>query len=126
MHTALGSRGALPATTPPHSIVSAWYLGVSTQLPHLNADSITLTVPAFMTSLQICEKTKSKPRKIFDAVNKLWKTDAEVESNKAKVAKKSIEKKKRPTKAEDSYKACEYCSRKFCDNAFDRHVEHCK
>ena len=27
---------------------------------------------------QVCEKTKSKPRKIFDAVHKLWKTDAEV------------------------------------------------
>ena len=77
-------------------------------------------------SLQICEKTKSKPRKIFDAVNKLWKTDAEVESNKAKVAKKSMEKKKRPTKAEDNYKSCDFCNRKFCDNAFDRHVEHCK
>ena len=28
--------------------------------------------------LGVCEKTKSKPRKIFDAVHKLWKTDAEV------------------------------------------------
>ena len=30
---------------------------------------------------QVCEKTKSKPRKIFDAVHKLWKTDAEVKTN---------------------------------------------
>ena len=33
---------------------------------------------------QVCEKTKSKPRKIFDAVHKLWKTDAEVSNTKCR------------------------------------------
>ena len=32
----------------------------------------------FTLTFQICEKAKSKPRKIFDAVNKLWKSDVEV------------------------------------------------
>ena len=34
--------------------------------------------------------------------------------------------KRRPLKPEDSYKTCDFCGRKFCENAFDRHVEFCK
>ena len=76
---------------------------------------------------QICQKSKSTPRKIFDAVNKLWKTDAEAEAEKNRVARTpKVERKKKPAKAEDNYKTCDFCRRKFCDNAFERHVEFCR
>ena len=75
----------------------------------------------------ICQKSKSTPRKIFDAVNKLWKTDAEAEAEKSRVARTpKVERKKKPAKAEDNYKTCDFCRRKFCDNAFERHVEFCR
>eukprot|EP00090_Calanus_glacialis_P046676 TRINITY_DN9282_c0_g1_i1.p1 TRINITY_DN9282_c0_g1~~TRINITY_DN9282_c0_g1_i1.p1 ORF type:complete len:677 (+),score=131.32 TRINITY_DN9282_c0_g1_i1:45-2075(+) len=74
---------------------------------------------------KVCEKVKSKPKKIFDAVNKIWRADAPGE-NKAQGTPKAARKKTKPTKPEDNYKTCEYCQRKFCPNAFDRHVEFCK
>ena len=41
--------------------------------------------------------------------------------------RRSSERRKKSTlRAEESYKACEFCGRKFCDNAFDRHVEWCR
>ena len=41
--------------------------------------------------------------------------------------RRSSERRKKSTlRAEESYKACEFCGRKFCENAFDRHVEWCR
>merc|ERR1719350_89939 len=71
---------------------------------------------------KVCEKVKSKPKKVFDAANKVWRAD----DQKAPATPKSAPKKKKPTKPEDNYKLCEYCERKFCPNAFDRHVEFCR
>jgi hypothetical protein len=59
-------------------------------------------------------------------VNKLWKSDAEAEQSRARRVSRPAEKKKRPAKAEDTYKTCDFCNRKFCDNAFERHVEFCR
>jgi hypothetical protein len=44
----------------------------------------------------VCEKSKSKPRKIFDAINKIWKneSDLEKEANRTNNAKMSVKKKK--------------------------------
>ena len=78
----------------------------------------------FSLLLQVCEKVKSKPKKIFDAVNKIWKNESDIE--RAPPTPKLGPRKKKPSKAEDTYKTCDYCQRKFCDNAFDRHVEFCK
>jgi hypothetical protein len=46
--------------------------------------------------VQVCEKSKSKPRKIFDAINKIWKneSDLEKEANRTNNAKMSVKKKK--------------------------------
>ena len=74
--------------------------------------------------MQVCEKVKSKPKKIFDAVNKFWKNESDIE--KAAPVPKTPKVKRRPLKPEDTYKTCEFCGRKFCENAFDRHVEFCK
>ena len=74
--------------------------------------------------MQVCEKVKSKPKKIFDAVNKLWKKESDIE--KSAPAPKTPKVKRRPLKPEDTYKTCDFCGRKFCENAFDRHVEFCK
>ena len=74
--------------------------------------------------LQVCEKVKSKPKKIFDAANKVWKNESDIE--KAPPTPRTAPKKKKPSKPEDTYRTCDYCSRKFCENAFDRHVEFCK
>ena len=74
--------------------------------------------------LQVCEKVKSKPKKIFDAVNKIWKNESDIE--KASSPTKTPKIKRRPTKPEDTYKTCDFCKRRFCENAFDRHVEFCK
>ena len=74
--------------------------------------------------MQVCEKVKSKPKKIFDAVNKLWKKESDIE--KPAPAPKTPKVKRRPLKPEDTYKTCDFCGRKFCENAFDRHVEFCK
>eukprot|EP00092_Neocalanus_flemingeri_P003451 GFUD01003700.1.p1 GENE.GFUD01003700.1~~GFUD01003700.1.p1 ORF type:complete len:675 (-),score=150.66 GFUD01003700.1:636-2660(-) len=74
---------------------------------------------------KVCEKVKSKPKKIFDAANKIWKSEAQADSRTTSTSKTAI-KKKKPTKPEDNYQTCEYCQRKFCPNAFDRHVEFCK
>jgi len=71
---------------------------------------------------KVCEKVKSKPKKIFDAANKLWKSEAQ---SKAPSTPKTA-KKKKPTKPEDNYQTCEYCQRKFCATAFERHVEFCR
>ena len=75
---------------------------------------------------KVCEKVQSKPKKIFDAVNKLWKNESDIEKNPP--TQKPSPRKKKPTKSnpEDNYKTCEFCGRKFCDNAFDRHVEFCR
>lgn len=73
---------------------------------------------------KVCEKVKSKPKKIFDAVNKLWKKESDIE--KPAPAPKTPKVKRRPLKPEDTYKTCDFCGRKFCENAFDRHVEFCK
>ena len=76
--------------------------------------------------LKVCEKVQSKPKKIFDAVNKIWKNEKDIEKTPA--TPKLAAKKKKPSKShpEDSYKTCDFCRRKFCDNAFDRHVEFCR
>jgi len=80
---------------------------------------------ALQRHIKVCEKTKSKPRKIFDAVHKLWKTDAEVE--KSRLERRSSERRKKSSlKGEESYKPCDFCGRKFCENAFERHVEWCR
>ena len=73
---------------------------------------------------QVCEKVKSKPKKIFDAAHKIWRNESDVE--KAPPTPKLAPKKKKPSKPEELYKTCDYCRRKFCDNAFDRHVEFCR
>ena len=67
---------------------------------------------------------KSKPKKVFDAVTKQWKDEAV--TDKAPPTPRTAPKKKKPSKPEDNYKTCDYCRRKFCENAFDRHVEFCK
>ena len=76
--------------------------------------------------MKVCEKVQSKPKKIFDAVNKIWKNECDIV--KIPATPKSALKKKKSTKSapEDSYKACDFCRRKFCDNAYDRHVEFCR
>jgi len=71
---------------------------------------------------KVCEKVKSKPKKVFDAANKVWRADEQ----KVPATPKSTPKKKKPTKPEDNYQTCDYCNRKFCQNAFDRHVEFCR
>ena len=41
--------------------------------------------------------------------------------------RRSSERRKKSTvRGEESYKACDFCGRKFCENAFDRHVEWCR
>ena len=74
--------------------------------------------------MQVCEKVKSKPKKIFDAANKVWKNESDID--KAPATPRTVPKKKKPSKPEDTYRTCDYCGRKFCENAFDRHVEFCK
>jgi len=74
---------------------------------------------------KVCEKVKSKPKKVFDAANKVWKADVPAE-HKTPATPKSTPKKKKPSKPEDNYQTCDYCQRKFCPNAYDRHVEFCK
>ena len=76
--------------------------------------------------MKVCEKVQSKPKKIFDAVNKIWKNECDIV--KIPATPKSALKKKKSTKSapEDSYKTCDFCRRKFCDNAYDRHVEFCR
>ena len=59
---------------------------------------------------------------MFDAANKVWRADEQ----KVPATPKSTPKKKKPTKPEDNYQTCDYCNRKFCQNAFDRHVEFCR
>ena len=54
----------------------------------------------------------------------MWKNESDIE--KAPPTPRLAPKKKKPTKPEDNYKTCEYCKRKFCENAFDRHVEFCR
>jgi hypothetical protein len=74
---------------------------------------------------QVCEKAKSKPRRIFDAVHRLWKSEAKRQEERQQ-GQRTLERKKKPSRAEDGYKPCQFCERKFCDNAFDRHVEFCR
>ena len=76
--------------------------------------------------LKVCEKVQSKPKKIFDAVNKIWKNESDIQKTPA--TPKAARKQKKSTKSapEDSYKTCDFCRRKFCENAFDRHVEFCR
>jgi len=83
---------------------------------------------ALQRHVKVCQKVQSKPKKIFDAVNKLWKSDVEVEQEKQSRASKAPLKKKKSanSRPEDNYKTCDYCQRRFCENAFDRHVEFCK
>ena len=74
---------------------------------------------------QVCEKVAAKPKKVFDAVNKIWRNESDIE--KIPPPKTAVKKKKSQSKRpEDLYKTCDYCRRKFCENAFDRHVEFCK
>jgi hypothetical protein len=50
--------------------------------------------------LQVCEKSKSKPRKIFDAINKIWKneSDVEKEANRINNTRTMSLKKKKPVR----------------------------
>jgi hypothetical protein len=46
----------------------------------------------------VCEKTRSKPRKIFDAINKIWKNESELEKEANRLNAKMSVKKKKPVR----------------------------
>ena len=46
----------------------------------------------------MCEKGKSRPRKIFDAINKIWKNEADLEREATRLTSKMSIKKKKPVR----------------------------
>ena len=46
---------------------------------------------------------------------------------KTRLERRSSERRKKSSlRGEESYKPCDFCGRKFCENAFERHVEWCR
>ena len=66
---------------------------------------------------------KTQPRKVFDITKKRLEGQPDVPRTTPRTP---TVKKKRPARPEDEYQTCEYCQRKFCPNAYDRHVTWCK